>query len=186
MDYQQYIDLQKEKTCDPVRRQKWLTSEWQLKLNGFKRIFTKNEDYIGNKCLAIGARTGQEVKALQELGKDAIGIDIVPCEPLVIEGDFHNLNFQDDSFDFVFSNVVDHALYPNKFFSEAIRVTKNKGHLIFHLQVNKPNDKYGVFDISSIENDLSKFFINADLIAVHDIYHPEFSTFNKEIVLKKR
>ena len=38
MNYSEYIELQKEKTTDPVRRKKWLNEEWGLKLNGFERI----------------------------------------------------------------------------------------------------------------------------------------------------
>ena len=30
-----------------------------------------------SKCICLGARTGQEVAALRELGKEAIGIDLV-------------------------------------------------------------------------------------------------------------
>jgi SAM-dependent methyltransferase len=184
MKYSDYISLQKQKTCDPKKRKKWLNEEWELKLFGFNRIFKKNLDYIGRKCLCIGARTGQEVQALLNLEKDAIGIDIVKCEPLVIEGDFHNLSFKDSSFDFVFSNVVDHALYPDKFFSEANRVLKNKGFAMYHLQVQKPNDKYGVFDINNIDDDVLKYNPNSEVIKLSDIYYPEFNTFNKELVLQ--
>ena len=46
MEYSSYIDLQKQKTCDPVRRKKWLNEEWDLKLNGFKQIFNNNTDFI--------------------------------------------------------------------------------------------------------------------------------------------
>jgi SAM-dependent methyltransferase len=184
MNYSDYIKLQKEKTCDPRRRKKWLNEEWDLKVFGFNKIFKKNLDYIGNKCLCIGARTGQEVQALLDLGKDATGIDIVKCEPLVIEGDFHNLSFEDSSFDFVFSNVVDHALYPDKFFSEANRVLKDKGFSLYHLQVEKPNDRYGVFDINNIDDDVLKYNPNSEVIKLSDIYYPEFNTFNKELVLQ--
>ena len=185
MEYSDYISLQKEKTCDPTRRRKQLTAEWNLKLNGFKNIFNKNFAYLGAECLCIGARTGQEVQALKDIGKNAIGIDIVPCEPLVVEGDFHNLSFADSSFDFIFSNVVDHALYPDKFFKEAIRVTKKGGHILLHLQVNKPNDKYGVYDINNIDKDVFKYTGGTEVISYADIYYKEFCTFNKELLIKK-
>ena len=185
MKYSKYISLQKEKTCDPNRRHKWLTKEWDLKLNGFKRIFNEKFAYLGADCLCTGARTGQEVQALKDIGKNAIGIDIVACDPLVEEGDFHSLRFDDNSFDFVFSNVVDHALYPDKFFSEAIRVTRKGGHLLFHLQVNKPNDKYGVHDINDLNKDVLQYTQGTEVVAYDDIYHKEFCTFNKEILLKK-
>lgn len=186
MKYKEYIELQKEKTCDPQRRKKWLNEEWELKLFGFTKIFKKHINIIGENCLCIGARTGQEVQALINLNKSAIGIDIVPCEPLVIEGDFHDLKFKDESFDFIFSNVIDHALYPQKFFSEANRVLKRGGYALYHLQVNQENDKYGVFDISDIEKDVLTHNNVLKKVSCLDIKYPEFSTFNKELIMQKK
>jgi len=186
MEYSQYIKLQKEKTCDPQRREKWLNEEWSLKLNGFRKVFNNNQKYIGSNCLCIGARTGQEVQALRDDGKEAIGIDLVPCEPLVIEGDFHNLSYEDDSFDFLFSNVFDHALYPEKFCSEAFRVLKENGFMLWHLQVNVTNDAYGVHDINSLKGDFIKYLPNsAKIIKNTSIYYSEFATFNREVVTQK-
>ena len=83
-DYSEYIKFQSQKTLDPEKRKKWLGEEWDLKLNGFKQEFSK----FGNalrpemKALCIGARTGQEVVALKEMGiENTIGIDIVPHPP---------------------------------------------------------------------------------------------------------
>ncbi len=185
MEYSQYIDLQKHKTCDPERRKKWLTEEWGLKLNGFKKIFNNNIEFVGQQCLCIGARTGQEVQALMDMGKDAIGIDLVPHEPLVKEGDFHNLTDENETFDFVFTNVFDHALYPEKFSSEAFRVLKKGGYGLFHLQVNVPNDEYGVNDVNDLNKDFLDFFTEKEVIKKTRIFYSEFSTFNCEIVLKK-
>jgi len=183
--YIQYINLQKEKTTDPVRREKWLNKEWSSKLEGFKKIFNKHVDYIGHKCLCIGARTGQEVQALKDLNKDAIGIDLVGNEPLVIEGDFHNLSFDDNSFDFIFSNAFDHSLYPSKFCSEMVRVLKPGGTVLLHLQVDVPNDKYGVFDIKNIQTDVyNRLPSNIEIIKSTNIFYKEFHTLNREILIK--
>lgn len=186
MDYNDYLELQKEKTTDPTRRAKWLNEEWNLKLDGFKNIFVKNQRYIGTDCLCIGARTGQEVQALRDRGKEAIGIDLVSCEPLVIEGDFHNLEFKDCSFDFVFSNVFDHALYPDKFCFEIFRTLRFGGYALLHLQVNHPDDKYGVHDVKDIKQDfLNHLPKGLNLHSLHSVFYPEFATFNAEAVLKK-
>jgi len=185
MEYSSYIDLQKQKTCDPVRRKKWLNEEWDLKLNGFKKIFNNNTDFIGEKCLCIGARTGQEVQALIDIGKNAVGIDLVPHEPLVEEGDFHDLAYQDETFDFIFTNVFDHALYPDKFCAEAFRVLKKGGHGLFHLQVDVPNDEYGVHDVDDLNKDFLNFFTEKKVSKNTKVFYKEFSTFNREIVLSK-
>ena len=184
--YIEYINLQKEKTTDPVRREKWLNGEWLSKISGFKEVFNKHIDYIGNKCLCIGARTGQEVQALIDLNKNAIGIDLVACEPLVVEGDFHDLSFDDESFDFIFSNAFDHSLYPSKFCSEIIRVLKPGGVTLLHLQISEDNDKYGVYNITDIETDFFKILpSNIEVINQANIFYEQFTTLNKEILIKK-
>ena len=40
-EYKDYINHQKDKTTDPIRRKKWLNEEWGIKLNGFKKLFDK-------------------------------------------------------------------------------------------------------------------------------------------------
>ena len=42
--YDNYINFQKQKTEDPVRREKWLGEEWDSKIQGFVEIFTSNQD----------------------------------------------------------------------------------------------------------------------------------------------
>jgi len=74
--YDEYLKHQKIKTTDPERIQKWLNEEWQIKYEGFKDIFERNILYIKDKknALCLGSRTGQEVKALQDLGLNALGM----------------------------------------------------------------------------------------------------------------
>ena len=75
----------------------------------------------------------RSIYALQNLGFSAVGIDIVECKPLVEVGDMHNLNYPDNSFDFIFCNILDHSLYPEKSISEMERVLKKKVFLFFKL-----------------------------------------------------
>lgn len=60
----------------------------------------------------------------------AIGIDLVPHPPLVIKGDMHNLKFEDNEFDLIYTNVVDHIYYIEKCFSEKRRVLREGGILV--------------------------------------------------------
>ena len=186
--YEDYINHQKEKTTDPVRRKKWLGEEWELKLSGFKQFFYGYlaDDYlnVGAKALCIGARTGQEVRALLDMEIEAVGIDIVPCPPLVVEGDMHNLNFEDNSFDFVFSNVYDHSLYPDKKCQEVMRVLKKGGVGVFHLQVNVSSDKYSENHIYNVKYDVLPNLQKAQIIRVERL-KPNFSGMNYEVLFKK-
>lgn len=186
MNYEDYVKLQKEKTTNKANRARWLGPLWKYNLKGFKRIFSEHEPLIGERCLCLGARTGQEVQALIDMGRDAIGIDLVPHEPLVIEGDFHNLDFEDNSFNFVFSNVFDHALYPSKFLEEIGRVLVKDGISIIHLQFGIPSDKYGVYDVTDVHKDFVDILPSClNVLSISDIMNKEFDTMTKEAILQK-
>tara|TARA_Y100000592_G_C5478865_1_gene324102 strand:- start:1232 stop:2473 length:1242 start_codon:yes stop_codon:yes gene_type:complete len=183
--YEEYISFQKTKTEDPVRREKWLNEEWDLKLKGFEELFIQHGLNKGNKkALCIGARTGQEVVALKNLGIDAQGIDIVPCLPHVIKGDMHNLQFDDEEFDFVFSNVYDHSLYPEKKASEIERVLKVGGKVLFQLQIDIEQDEYTEFYIHRTDHDILPLFHQSLCIKNESIPRNVFGM-NWEIVLQK-
>ena len=150
--YEDYISFQSSKTLDPEKRKKWLNEEWRQKIEGFKtQVFSiLGDEYFkeDKKILCIGARTGQEVVALNELGaKNVIGIDIVEHAPYVIKGDMHNLEFDDKSFDLVFTNVIDHSLMPQKMISEVERVLKIDGNFLLQCQIGIDQDIYTEFEI---------------------------------------
>ena len=144
--YEDYVTHQMNKTTDPARRVKWVEGgiEWEEKLNGFREIFNQYDDILASceNALCLGARTGQEVVALQERGIEAIGIDLVPYEPYVVVGDIHDLKYEDASYDFIYTNIFDHCLYPEKFCSEMTRVLKPGGHILMNLQIDTHQDTY--------------------------------------------
>lgn len=184
--YNEYVEHQKVKTTDPKRRKKWLGGEWQQKITIFKRTFNyfKDENILKEnmKCLCFGARTGQEVVALNEIGMEAIGIDIVPEEPYVIEGDIHNAPFEDKSFDFVFTNIVDHSIYPEKFMNEIERVLKSGGNALIHLQLNCKSDEYAENDIYNSKS-VMKLFKDSKVVIDRKI--PNTLGMNWEFLMKK-
>lgn len=186
-NYQNYISFQKEKTLDQERRQKWLNDEWDTKVDFFNNIFKNifKEINLKNdvKCLCIGARTGQEVYALQNLGYSAIGIDIVECKPLVEEGDMHNLKYSNSSFDFIFCNILDHSLYPEKSISEMERVLKKDGFSFLQITVGEATDKYGVTEIQS-DKAITKLLKKSEIILSRSIKHYSIAQ-NWEIIFKK-
>ena len=180
-NYQQYLDHQKEKSLNTKRIKKWLNEDWQPKVDMFLKHFKRNQEYISGKALCICARTGQEVDALNQLGIDAIGIDIVAYPPLVIEADAHDLPFMGNTFDFVFSNSLDHSIYPSKFLSEMKRVLKPSGFGLLHLQITDEVDIYAeniIFNTESVIDRLtsSKIIENRQ---IKDIWY------NREIIFKK-
>ena len=185
LSYDDYINFQKIKTTDPRRRKKWLNEECQLKIDIFKRLFNDNKQLLSNcnNALCLGARTGQEVVALQSFGIEALGIDIVECPPLVIKGDIHDLQFKDESYDLVFSNIFDHSLYPEKFISEIERVLKQNGLCIMHFQIDTHQDQFTEVIIRDF-NSVLKLFKNCELISRKQI-ESDLIAMNYEIILKK-
>ncbi|KAL0539031.1 hypothetical protein IC582_023205 [Cucumis melo] len=154
--YEHYIKKQLNKTLDPKLRKIWTTRDWDRKIQVFSRFFDglKREGLISteSKALCIGARVGQEVEALKKIGvSDSIGMDLVPYPPLVVEGDFHNQPFGNNSFDFEFSNVFDHALYPERFVAEIERTLKPGGICVLHVALSRQTDKYSANDLYSVK-----------------------------------
>ena len=94
-----------------------------------------------------------------------------------------SMNYHDGGFDFIFTNIMDHSLYPEKFIFEMERVCKTNGVIIIHLQLGKNHDKYtetilrGPGPILSLFNS-SKLLVSKPISNLHDQMH-------WEIILKK-
>ena len=183
--YEDYVAKQKEKTLDPKRIEKWLGEEWEIKLDGFRILFSRNSEFVkcASKCICLGARTGQEVAALRELDKDAVGIDLVDFPPFTIEGDIHDLNFEDKLFDLVFTNIFDHSAYPKKFVSEMERICSVGGHIIINLQLRTPGDEYSENIIYSA-NEVEKLFTSSTTVMSRPISNT-FDGMNWELILQR-
>ncbi|KAK4841738.1 hypothetical protein QYF36_009656 [Acer negundo] len=171
--YDAYIQRQLNKTLNPKLRQIWKTRDWDRKVRVFSSFFDdlKQKKLLSNqsKALCIGARVGQEVEALRRVGvSNSVGIDLVPYPPLVVEGDFHHQPFEDGSFDFEFSNVFDHALFPDKFVGEIERTLKPGGVCVLHVAVSKRSDKYSANDLYSVKP-LVRLFRRSEMVHVRKV-----------------
>ncbi|XP_020088177.1 uncharacterized protein LOC109710135 [Ananas comosus] len=160
--YDEYLKLQLNKTLDPRLRRVWATRDWERKVNAFARFFARHAalGLLSNasRALCVGARLGQEVAALRRIGvAAALGIDLAPAPPLVAEGDFHAQPFADASFDFEFSNVFDHALYPDRFAAEIQRTLRPGGVAVLHVALHRRGDKYSANDILGLDGVLALF-----------------------------
>lgn len=185
--YENYIQRQLNKTLNPKLREIWTTRDWERKIKVFSEFFSelKRQNLLSNdtKALCIGARVGQEVEALRRIGVvDSVGIDLVPYPPLVVKGDFHNQPFRNESFDFEFSNVFDHALFPDKFVSEIERTLKPGGVCVLHVSISRRADKYSANDLYS-SDPLVQLFKRSDLVHVRKIDGFGLDT---ELVFRKR
>ena len=184
-NYDSYIEKQKEKTLDANRIKIWLGEEWDIKLDGFRKLFERNSDYVSQatNCVCLGARTGQEVAALRELGKKAIGVDLVEFAPYTIQGDIHKLELQNNEFDLVFTNIFDHSLYPDKFISEMERVCAKGGYIIVNLQLHMLGDDYSE-NITNDPKEVIKLFHISSVAKSYKVKN-QFDGMNWELVMRK-
>ncbi|KAK8659032.1 hypothetical protein V6N13_029247 [Hibiscus sabdariffa] len=185
--YNAYIQRQLNKTLNPKLRKIWTTRDWDRKIKVFARVFhsLKQRNLISNdsKALSIGARVGQEVAALKTVGvSDAVGIDLVPYPPLVMKGDFHAQPFRNQTFDFEFSNVFDHALYPLKFVGEIERTLKPGGVCVLHVAVARQTDKFSANDLYSVQP-LLELFKESELLEVRKV---DAFGLDTEVVFRKK
>ena len=135
------------------------------------------------RALCLGSRTGQEVYALQNLGADALGIDLVAFPPFTIQGDVHDLHFEAEEFNLVFSNIFDHVLYPEKFSHEARRVLAPGGLLVLRIQLGYLGDDFSETFVSS-EKPILELFSDLDLSSLRKL-HSQFDDMDVEFVFRK-
>lgn len=185
--YDYYIQRQLNKTLNPRLRTIWMTRDWDRKIKVFSRFFQdlKRQGLLSkdSKCLCLGARVGQEVEALKRVGvNDSVGMDLVPYPPLVVKGDFHHQPFDDETFDFEFSNVFDHALYPDKFVGEIERTLRPGGLCVLHVALSTRSDKYSANDLFSVEA-LVKLFRQSEVVHVRNVDGFGLDT---EVVFRKK
>lgn len=187
MSYEDYINLQLTKTKDEGRIKKWLNEEWEIKLVGFQKMFKGREIYFkdAKKALCLGARTGQEVAALRNLGIDSIGVDLVEFPPYTIEGDIHNLPFEKEIFDFAFTNIYDHILYPEKFAQECSRVLRANGNLLLHISLGFDPDEYSVSYTYSSTPIIDIFAKYGMKIVKEGVISNDYDSMNYELVFNK-
>ena len=162
-DYNEYTTHQLRKTTSDkiVKRE---SDNFAENVEEFKRVFAPYvSEYDIKTAMCAGARMGAEVRALQDLGVRAIGIDLVDCQPYVIAGDIHDMPFPDDAFAMVYTNVFDHSLRPDVFASEIQRVSKPGALVLMHLAVGTSTDSYRAIDLDSAE-DIMDLFSGAEAL----------------------
>eukprot|EP00250_Pteridium_aquilinum_P014121 c21796_g1_i1 orf=248-1825(-) len=164
----------------------WTSRGWRTKVDSFSLLFTdlmKAEIlHAGDKGLCIAAGAGHEVLALQEIGVNSLGIDIVSSPPLVVEGDMQKIPFSENAFDFEFSNSFDLGIHSESVCLEMERTLKPGGFAIIHVSEEKSTEILGVNTLYSVDR-ITYLFKNSDLVHVKKVYALGS---DHEIVLRKR
>lgn len=105
-----------------------------------------------------------------------------PAPPLVIRGDFHAQPFANDTFDFEFSNVFDHALYPGRFVAEIERTLRPGGVAVLHVAVHRRGDKYSANDLLDVHG-LVGLFRRSDVVRISKV---DAFGLDTEVILRKK
>ena len=138
-NYQHYLDHQREKLSTKMEH---FQGKFEHRVKNFiKRLAVVSPNIPGKKVLCLAARLGEEVVAFRELGyTEAIGIDLNPGpdNEYVIEGDFHDIPFEDEQFDGIYCNCLDHARDLRKVSQECARVMKPNGLLVLDVPFAQP------------------------------------------------
>jgi SAM-dependent methyltransferase len=137
--YEKYLDHQSRKLNIGLSHKikKFMPIYFNNEVLSFTKRFEVFKKYLNeDNILCLGARLGAEVKALRDMGfKNSIGIDLNPGpnNQYVIKGDFHKMDFQDDKFNIIYSNSIDHSWDIKLLSREIHRVLKKNGYLILEV-----------------------------------------------------
>ncbi len=157
-NYENYLEHQKEKTGEPSRRKR-LTAAFEQRKEYFNIRFVSMlsriidlKEFKDSKVVCLGARMGEEVAALRDLGfNNAIGTDLIPREPYVIVEDFHNLSFEPETVGIFYTNSLDHSCKPEQMLKEASRCLMSGGYFIIEFFPGHMG-KYESCKIDSVED----------------------------------
>lgn len=133
-NYESYKQYLKEQALKHKRRPEFAknTSD-ALRVRLGQRLEMYNDQLPDSgSVLCLGARAGGEVEAFINHGYFAVGIDVNPgkSNKYVLYGDFHDLQFADNSVDIVYTNSLDHVRDLDKLVSEVARTLQNGGILM--------------------------------------------------------
>jgi SAM-dependent methyltransferase len=122
-------------------RREHLLAHVKKNTESFARTFRRAAKHLKpGPMLCLGARTGAEsIGAVQAGFAGSVGIDLHPVGPTVLQGDWHDLQFPDQSFANVYSNSLDHCLYLDKLAAGVQRVLANGGRF-YVMATNRPGE----------------------------------------------
>ena len=152
---------------DAYKKRQWKKVDRLYELKLFSKhvnIISKLpvEDKFRKDCeiICVGARYGIEIEAFKQLGfVNVKAIDIYPRSNEIIKADMHNLPFDDNSFDIVYTHhSLDHSLFPLKAVKEMFRVSRKCAFWIHTV----PFNDYGIEEAIDFDTpeEITDFFGN--------------------------
>lgn len=143
--YEAYVQHQRTK-LDAMRARSLERHDARFHEALSSRLAALPLDLRGLPVLCLAARQGTEVRAFTDRGAFAVGIDLNPGKGnrWVVVGDFHDLQFADDSVGLVYTNSLDHAFDLDRIMAEVRRVLRPDGH--FLAEVGRGGEAGGFYE----------------------------------------
>ena len=114
------------------------------------------ESLMPGKVLCMGARTGTEVRVFQKMKfRKSVGVDLWPLDEKVIKADWEDTPFENNSFQNVFTNSLDHCQNFKTFIKEVRRVLVPNGVFTFITDANYALGKRGIDFEHIISNNIN-------------------------------
>ena len=131
-NYANYIKHQKNKLNKNL---KWIIAHDKEYEKILSDRLGRQYELTGKKVLCLGSRLGGEVKAFINNGAFAIGIDLNPGKDnkYVVCGDFQNIQYRYNTFDYIFINCLDHCYDLDQLIHNIYRLLVKDGVLIVEI-----------------------------------------------------
>ena len=111
-------------------------------------------DISNSKVLCIGCRSVDEINYFKSVGaKEVLGIDLFSETEEIMLMDMHDMTFEDNSFDVIFScHSLEHARDYKEVVAEFVRVAKNGSIFVIEVPVNYETRGADLWDFKSVDN----------------------------------
>lgn len=144
----------------------------------------------GNKSvLCIGCRNAYELDLFEEEGFSPVqGIDLFSVDPRITVMDMHCLEYDDNSFDVIYScHSLEHSYDHKVVIDQMLRTLKPGGVVAIEIPVDYQTTKVDLFDFGSVENLIAAFEPHVDTVLFSEQEYKEDTKENlARVVLKMK
>ncbi len=137
------------------------TKDAAFRYNKFITTFLEKVPGVdrSSKVLCVGCRNVHELDAFRDAGfKNIVGVDLFSTNPQILVMDMHDLKFDNDSFDILYSAATFEKAYdPQRVANEFLRVVKSSGYIILEVGAHYKTGEVDRHDFENLPN-LYQFF----------------------------
>lgn len=169
-NYKVYLDTQINQSIRKINKD--ASFRYNLVLSALTRKINPKD----KKVLCVGCRNFFELAAFEEVGfKNVTGIDLFSNNKKILVMDMHDMKFQDEVFDVLYSaDNLEHSYDPNVVATNFLRVVKKGGYLCVSVPIG------WVKTLGVRREDISKMADRIDFANKKEVY----DLFGNEIVVE--